>query len=97
MSTPEERIKVARAAYARMLVDDGYLVYPKKRQEFEDALWKAAEALFAAVDERDALRKRVAQLDRDIIDTERDARIEIREAAAEAAWKARQDEDYGSF
>jgi len=50
---------------------------------------------------RDALLREAAdeidRLRREIIDMDKEHRAELREAMAEAAWKTRQGEDYGSF
>lgn len=44
-----------------------------------------------------AQEREIARLNREIIDSEKEMRAEMREAAAEAMWKERLGEDYGSY
>lgn len=44
-----------------------------------------------------AQEREIARLSREIIDVQKEIRAEMADAAAEARWKERQGEDYGSY
>lgn len=58
--------------------------------QWERELTATQEALTAMTAERDRLQKRLRQ-------AEKDAKEDARGAAAEAGWKERQGDDYGSY
>ncbi len=66
MTTSEERVKAAQAAFAYMRICAASRPYQlaDANRDLAAALWDAAPDLFAAVDERDALRARIAERER---------------------------------